>query len=805
MTSALLTLYRSLTRHRLYAVLNIGGLALGLAVFLVVFLYVQYERGYDRQLPGWQQLWAVNSEFVAPGFPAVNVSAPSATLDQLKSSFHGLTGARFRAVHDATLRNGDVLTTEDIAQVDPAYFGLFPLPAIAGDPKAALSAPGTAVITQDIAKRFLGDGPALGKTITLTFDGRTDDYRVTAVLKSMPANMTYTSEIFVPLPPVGSANAVAITSTILFLQLPDAAAASALSRQLPAFVDRYPPPEFSSNGGDQKPSSMFKLSLIPLGAVHLIEPRDRTVVATLGVVGLLVLLIAIVNYVNLATARAGLRAREVALRKMLGGTRRSLVAQFLIEAIATAGIAALIALAIAELTLPFVNAIGGISLSIDYFGRRSILIPLALLVLIVGCVAGLYPALVLSRYHPAAVLASTRTPGGGKAGARLRQVLVIGQFAIAIAFSIGTGVLVAQTVHMRSADLGFRRDGLTLVSSFVAKDLDTAQRADLLHAFSALPGVDGIGLSRIVPGGGSFNISSYEDDGRTLTINRVDTGPDFFKTFGAHLLAGRLFDVRHRGDDAAGMTQDTLEKSPRNVIINTTAMKLLGFEGPADAIGKVAKLSGTTGPTIIGVVTDMRFMSPREPIPAILYDYTTELDGMVPTIRTAPEAVPATTRGLAAVWRRIVPNVPFRSTTADQLLYKQFYKDDAQRSRLFTVGAVLAVIIGCIGLYGLASFDTARRIKEIGIRKTLGASTRDIMRLLIGQFMRPVLLANLIAWPIAFFAMRQWLSGFDDRVALSPIYFLAATLVAIAIAALTVFGQAWRVARAEPARALRYE
>lgn len=803
--SALLTLYRSLTRHRLYAILNIGGLALGLAVFLVLFLYVRYEHDYDRMLPGADHLWTVNTRYDIPGFPAVNIWVPSDMLAQLQGDFAGLQGARFRSIHDAIVRNGQMLTSEDVAEVDPAYFKFFPVPAIAGDPAKALAQPDAAVVTREIADRYLGEGPALGKSLTLSFEGETHSYRVAAVLKSLPSNMTYASGIFLPLPAPGSADAATDGQSTLFLHFPDSAAAHAFDKRLPAFVDRHPPDGITGDPG-KKASSFYKVSLIPLTAVHLIEPRDRAIVTTLGVVGLLVLLIAIVNYVNLATARAGLRAREVALRKVLGGTRRSLVVQFLLEALATTALAALIALAIAEVTLPFVNAIGGISLGIDYFGRHSVLIPLILMILVVGSIAGLYPALVLSRFRPAAVLAAARSPGGGKAGARLRQALVVLQFAIAIAFSIGTAVLLAQTAHMRSADLGFRRDGLILVTSFLDAGVDQAQRADLLRAFAATPGVGSVGLSEAVPGGGSYRISSYENNGHTINIDEVTTGPGFFTTYGAHLLAGRLFDAAHPGDDRGHMSDEELAAHPRNVVISASAAKTFGYTSPAGAIGKPAKFVGQKPPTIIGVVADMRFTSPREAVQPVLYRYNSaNVATMVPAIRTSPDAIPMVSRRLEATWRNIVPGVPFKSTTADQFLYKQFYQNDAQRSRLFTIGAVLAVLIGCIGLYGLASFDTARRVKEIGIRKTLGASTRDIMRLLIGQFLRPVLLANLIAWPLAFFTMRKWLAGFDDRVALSPLFFIAATLVAIGIAAATVFGQAWRVARAEPARALRYE
>ncbi|MBW4331360.1 ABC transporter permease [Stakelama sp. CBK3Z-3] len=798
-TSALLTLYRSLTRHRLFALLNIGGLALGIAVFLVLFLFVQFERGYDRQLPGWENIWVVGTTYNLPGFSDVNLSNDSGTLPLLKADFENIDGARLNELKDVPVRNGKSITSEPVSMIDPAWFRLFPLAADEGDPIAALRRPDAAVVTIAAARRYFGEGPAIGNTIVMAIDGHEKTYTIWAVLKNPPKNMSYGSDIFVAAPKSQDAGG----SPTLFLRFPSIAAAQAVARNLPAFVNRH---EQSSLG--QKASDFKKMTLIRLGDVHLIRPEDREVVLTLGSVGILTLLIAIVNYVNLATARAGLRAREVALRKILGATRRALITQFLGEAIAMTALAAVIALALTELALPFVNSIGGTSLTIHYGGSGSIMIPLMLLVIGVGAVAGIYPAFVLSHFSPARVLASVRTPGGGKAGVLLRKVLVLAQFAIAIAFTIGTSVLVAQTSHLRHSNLGFDRTGLIIVPSFLADSLDNSQRADLMRTFRNTPGTEAVAMSRFLPTGGSFNISRYVDstNGADVSVDDVDVGRNFFSTYRADLLAGRYFDDVHAGDDASGMDDNALEKSPRNVILNRTALKQFRIKSPEAAIGMVAKFNQRNQPRIIGVVADMRFTSPRDPVDAVVYHYVpSETESMVPTLRAKPGATASVLAAMEQEWKTIAPAVPFRAKSVDDALYQRFYQEDAQRGRLFTIGAVLAVVIGCIGLYGLAAFDTSRRVREIGIRKALGASTRDILRLLIGQFLTPVLIANLIAWPIAYIAMRSWLSGFDDRVALSPAYFLLASLIAASIAVATVFAQSWRVARAEPAKALRYE
>ncbi|WP_174279922.1 ABC transporter permease [Sphingomonas bacterium] len=802
----LTSLYRSLTRHRLFALLNIGGLALGIATFIVLFLFVRFETGFDRVLPDQDKLWVVEERYVMPGYPPdTNPQTMGNELNILRADYPQLVGTRYVQM-TATVRQGAQATAEVLATVGPNYLSLMRFPAIEGDPTATLADPNGLVVTQKTARKYFGSQPAIGQTLRISIDGVDYTYRVGAVLRDMPDNVTFKDDMFAQLVPARFGNEWwdhwGSTSLTTLLRFPDAGAARAFEAQLPGFLDRH---AYSSN--NIKKGEYF-LSLRPLTGMHLYTPGDRAVVATLGIVGLLTLLIAIVNYVNLATARAGLRAREVAMRKVLGGTRFALVGQFLGEALATVALAALIGLALAEIALPFVNALGGTTLAIRYLGADGIVPPLAALVLAIGLVAGLYPAFVLSGFRPAAVLASTRAPGGGRAGARLRGALVVVQFAIAIAFAIATATMLTQTAHVRAADLGFRRDGLVIVRSMFAGGIDDAQRAAILRGLARVSHVTGVTVANNAPGDQSTtNFSGYHRPGATgpkVSLMDVGTGRDYFAVYGARLIAGRLFDAAH-ADDRGLMSAEARKRLGSNVVINRKAVTALGFASPRAALGQPISNDARTS-TIIGVVDDIRFRSPRDPVDPVAYTYNT-VDVLSPYGAVRYSGVDARTMmaALEAAWKRAVPGVPFEARSVEENLFDRYYKADAQRSRLFTIGAVLAVAIGCIGLYGLAAFDTARRVKEIGIRKTLGASTGDVLKLLVGQFLRPVLLANLLAWPIAFVAMRRWLSGFDDRVALSPLFFAGASLVAVLIAALTVTGQAWRVARAEPARALRHE
>lgn len=822
-THHLTTLYRSLTRHRLYAAINVLGLAVGVAVFLVLSLYVRFETSFERWLPDASNIYVMRQTWSFPGHSAEAFSnTMGGLLEELKADFPTeIVGTRIYG-RGGTVRQGGRLTSEDMELVDPDFFKIFNLPLVRGDKRTALAAPDDIMLSETKARTYFGSVDAVGQQLTISVDGDLRTYRVSAVFKDLPKTTDLQFALLSPMRPISPENAKQISwyhwgsahlSTYFRIDTP--AQAQGLNGRMDAFTDR--------RGHDDLPVPAHRelsLRLVPLTSLHLIDPKDRGVLGILGAVGALTLLLAAVNYVNLATARAGLRAREVAIRKVMGATREGLIAQFMLEAVATAAVASLVGLALAELALPQLNAAGGLSLRLDYLGADSMLPFVLGVVLAVGFGAGAYPALLLSRYRPAAVLASARTPGGGRAGSRVLEALVATQFAIAIAFGVGTAVIVTQADYLRRADLGFHRAGLIEVNSFDGGDVSDAQQATLLEMWRLTPGVVGVTDANIAPGvddsTSATNIKRPNVAGEGPNLNWVQTGPDFFKVYGARLLAGRLLDRDHGMDDLPPVpdTATPAEKAVaqarnRNIVLNASALKVEGFASPQDAVGKTL-LEGVEGDgfrpmTVVGVVADLRLRSPRAPVPGTFYLLSARhFHDAVAVVRYADADPRVLTQRLQAVWRKVAPSEPFEATTGEQKL-QVYYKSDDQRGRLFTIGAVLAVVIGCVGLYGLASFTTARRIREIGIRKTLGASTADILRLLVGQFLRPVLLANLVAWPLAYLAMRSWLSGFDQRIALGPQYFLGATALTLAVALLTVIGQALLVARAEPARALRHE
>jgi putative ABC transport system permease protein len=808
--------YRSFTRHPLYALLNLIGLSLGIAVFITLGLFFRFETTYERWLPNVDRLYAAEIRWSLNGGTADPTSHTSGGLFEDLKADYGVRGTRILD-RGVTVHMGPQATNESAQRVDPDFFAVTGLGLVAGDSATALNTPDQVVLTRAMAdKYFPGQAPGaiLGKVVRLTDDEGTRNYRISGVMATPPDNTDFRLKFVRMLSPAYSATNPGFhnygAQRLTTLILSDPAAVAHLQALMPAFVDRHAAKDFKPT----VPHTIHHLSFYPLRDLHLQDPKTRTNVFALGLVGLLAFVIAAINYVNLATARAGMRAREVAVRKTLGATQGMLRTQFLCEAALTTIVAALIGLSLVEVSLPLINAAGGLSLKLDYVAEGLPLAMAGAFILLAGLLAGLYPAFVLAGFKPAQVLASSRTPAGGRWAIRTREALVVVQFAVVVAFFIMIAGFFSQLQHMKSADLGFRREGILVTNSTYDPALSDGQRDAIWSAFRATPGVVSVTAGWTAPGDDS------ETDGTTIVpdgytgptkaIQWVDIGPDYFSTYGARLIAGRWLDPA-RGDDqyvhrdAAGKKLPVVPDEVNNVIINRKALKFLGYASPQAALGKTAVFDDTRHIRIAGVIEDMRFHSPKTPLPATVYlldprPYEVAITG----IRYAGVPEPVMRARLTAAWRGVAPDVPFRTVSAFDNL-DEYYKPDRNRSNLFSVGAVIAALIGCIGLYGMAAFNTSRRAREIGLRKVLGASSGQVTGLLIGQFLRPVIVANLIAWPVAYVALRQWLSQFEDPVAIRPVYFAAATAGACLIALVTVGGLALVNASTEPGKALRHD
>ncbi|HEY1604022.1 MAG TPA: ABC transporter permease [Allosphingosinicella sp.] len=823
--------FRALAKNRTYAFINICGLAIGMAACLLILLFVRYEMSYDTWIPGSANTYQLETWYDAhdTGHTAELQMTSYPAGDALKKDFPEVEGIVYAFDNGPVfLADGQATSTEHYLIVGGNFLEIVQLPLLRGQ-VSALDAVGGAVMTRSEAIRRFGTDDVLGRTFTTITKGQKYDFRIGGILKDLPKNshMKISALLRMNMPSYFASEPQALTcwsceNGWVYVRLKPGTDPKSLEARFPAWEKRNIPDQVSdgvrTNAGDHEDWHLVNVADVHLGKAQIaaMTPgNDRGALATFGVIALLILGMAVVNFTNLATARASQRAREVALRKVLGATRRQLVAQFVGESLLVAMLAMLIALALVELLIGPFAAFLDADIDLSYFGSDGIILPVLLLVLVVGVLGGLYPAFFLSRFQPAQVLKANKsaaeTPGSG----RLRSILVVGQFAVSIGLIICTAIIYAQTVYARTVDPGYKRDHILQVNQLSRYQL--IGKGELIaERVRHLPGVDAVGETGIGVGTTNNNNTGVLLPGSATPIAignyYVDSG--FLDAMGMKLLAGRWFDDKRPADDMSlpfpltDEAQKALVARGSNIVINELAARRLGFANPADAVGKIVRAGfvqaedGLVPSTIIGVVQDARFRSIRQPIdPIIFMKGQSNLSFMVVRFHGDPVAVRSE---VERAWRNFTSEVPFDAQFSDDIMLDLYKAEDA-RAKTFAAFAILSVIVGCLGLFGLAAFTAERRTKEIGIRKVLGARVRDIVRLLVWQFSKPVIVANLIAWPVAWWLMRGWLNGFDTRIALGPGPFLLAGGLALGIAIATVAGHAFRVARSNPVHALRYE
>ena len=822
---------RALAKSKTYAFINILGLAIGMAACLMILLYVRYEMSYDRWLPQADRVFQIQSWYKArdTGQEAQLQMTPYRAGKSIRDDFPQVEREVYVTSNDPVFfRNGEATSTEDYYWVDGNFLDVVPLPLVRGGANA-LDQVNSAVITQSEARRRFGTDNVVGQTMTLITRGVSRDFRITGVLRDLPRNSHFRFNSLIRIDLVAY-NADApqglecwgCQNGYVYVKLRPGADAQAIERGFPAWERRRIPDENAGearfNAGDEQDWHIVNVQDIHMGraqAAAMSPGNDRTTIVTFAIVALLILGMAVVNFTNLATARASQRAREVALRKALGATRRQLITQFIGESIIVAVVAMLIALALVELLLPWLAAFLEADLRISYFGGDGIMLPVLLLVLLVGVIGGLYPAFFLSRFEPATVLkankSSSETPGSG----RVRNVLVVGQFAVSIGLIICTAVIYGQTVYARTVDPGFNRSNILQIDELARYQL--LDKGEILaERMRRVPGVQSVGRTTIGVNTDNNNNTGVMVPGNPRPVNigiyTIDEG--FLPAMGMELLAGRWFDPERPMDDMTlpyppqPAAQRALAARGANVVINELAARRLGFRNPAHAVGRTFRAGlveneyGLVPVTVIGVVRDARFRNVRRPLDPIMFQ-NSNLGHSHIIVRFTGN--PAQVRAaIERVWKGVTNEVPFTAEFSEDIMAELYEAEDA-RAKSFAAFAVLAIIVACLGLFGLAAFTAERRTKEIGIRKVLGARTRDIVRLLVWQFSKPIVVANLIAWPVAWWVMRDWLNTFDARVDLGPAPFIMAGLLALFIAIATIAAHAIKVARANPIHALRYE
>ncbi len=743
---------RNLLRHKLYSFINIGGLSLGLAACIMIFLFVENELSYDTWIADSERIYRMEATHHTPGKPDSIVSgSPAPIVPPLTERFPQYIETSARLFGDTSIiKRDNVRFIETVNMIEPTFFDVFDLPMSAGDRSQLFSDYNSVILSQDMATKYFGKKSPIGETIDIEGGVVEGPFIVAAVMEPLPDNthlefdflLHFNEPAYEDYPWVAkwwlSSNAHN------YFKLRETSYAALLEKEMPAFMDTYAVGSSITNSSRQ-PSEAITLNFLPLEDIHLhsrgkfqIKPTsDIAVVYSFAGIATLILVIAIINFTNLSATQASLRAREIALRKVVGATRRQLILQFLGETLVTVFIALTIAFAIVELCLPWFNDFVTKLLSLNVFDDPALQLGLLGVLAVVTIGAGAHPAFKVSSLRPARSLHSNNAAMAGSV--KLRAILTTFQFTISIGLMITT-----------------------------AEAIVNGER-------------------------------------QSIKLETIPLGFDFLEFYGAQLKAGRLFSEDMRSDVPTSVSEET-DSNQQAGIINETTARQLGFSRAEDAIGTMIRIPDPDGTvaetTVVGVVNDMHLRSLRDTVGSTIFLVR---DGALNVLNINLSSDTLHTRAaIEAIWNKHAPEIPFSYSFIEEDT-QALYETDARRGEVFAYFSAFAILVSCLGLYGLASFTAERRVKEIGVRKVMGASVTDIVKLLTFQFSKPVLFANLIAWPLAWLISSDWLQGFQYRIDLSPTYFFAAGATALLIACLTVAGHAYRTARANPVAALKHE
>jgi len=796
---------RNLRRNKAFTAINIAGLALGIAACLLIVLFVQHQLSYDRYnkkadrivrvvLKGKMQVGEIKESHVMPPVAAT-----------LKKDFPEIEEAtRIRAYGTPRITYNNKTFKEDgIAFVDSNFFHVFTIPLIKGDPNTALINPNTVVISKAVAKRYFGDEDPIGKVVQ--FKDSKAAATVTGLFDEIPANSHFHFGLLISMSsfPEAKDPSWLTSSYYTYLVLPEHYDYKKLEAKLPQEIDKYIGPQLQKGIGltleqFRKNGNSIGLYLQPLTDIHLhsdftgdMEPYgDIRNVYIFSAIAIFMLLIACINFMNLSTAGASKRAKEVGVRKVMGSVKGQLVGQFLLESLLLTVVALMIALALVRIALPFFNDLTGQRLDLHLTSNPWILPGLALFGLLTGLLAGSYPAFFLSSFNPITVLKGKLTSGKKTAG--LRSGLVVFQFFISISLMVGTMVVYRQLSYIRHKDLGYSKDQVLIVQQtwWLGKNKD-AFRQLLLQD----PRIVSVSASGYLPAGPSNNNNffAYSDGNTSQMIKnlRYDVDENYIPTLGMSMASGRNFSKDYTSDSNA-------------VIVNESAVRAYAWKG--SPLGHTITHSENDGVKttyhVIGVVKDFHFRSLHEQITPLLMTLGQDWNNFIVKTRTKDIAGLLTTMGRR--WAGMTTESAFSYSFLDQR-FDNTYKAEQNIGLILGIFAGLTIFVACLGLFGLATFTAAQRTKEIGIRKVLGADVTGLVTLLSKDFLKLVGLAFLIAAPFTWWVMTRWLRDFTYRSPISWWIFPAAAILALLVALVTISSQAIRTALTNPVKSLRAE
>jgi putative ABC transport system permease protein len=812
-----LTAFRSLLRNKLTSFINVAGLALSMTSALMIYFYVTDELQFDRYHGKIDRTYRVTRNFLdANGVPRLHLSSVAPPIGPLLKNDFGEIEVMARTLQFGIVmaieENGErkkIATENDVYCAEPELLKIFDVEILKGSPDDVLTRPLTIMLSESMAMKYFETTDVIGKHLK---GGQRLDLEVTGVYKDFPKQSHWHPTFLLAFSTLydstlygrrGLERNWGNNAFSTYLLLADGTDAKKLESRFPEFLDKHYGPFAIANFGAAPnfvASNVTTLFLQKVADVHLKSHLDDELevggninnVYMMSVIGAFIVLIACFNFVNLSTARATKRSKEVGLRKVVGAFRRQLIVQYLSESVLVAMLAFVLSLPFSFLALRWLNDFTGKSIELDPVGSWPVLVGVLVFAFAVGILAGVYPAFIISGFRPASVLKGSQ--GSSRGGTAIRKTLVVTQFTISIVLIIATGITTLQLNFLNSSDLGFEKDGVVtlpiypeLVESYDAfyNELTKSSAIQNASRSSRVP------TGRLLDSQGAASIminDSLTNTGVTLKMVGVDY--EFFDTYGIELAAGRSF-------SKAIPTDDTLA-----FIINETAAREMGWKTNEEGINQDFQYGGVNG-KLIGIVKDFHFESLHQDyVPMSFFINSNFYNNL--SVRFAGTNKQEALQHLEKTWRSFLPIRPFDfQFTSDR--YSRLYDAEQKQGQLFSLFSGLAIFIACLGLFGLATFNTLQRVKEIGIRKVLGATVPSILMLLSREIVILILFANLIAWPAAWYLMDLWLDSFAFHIGMNPLVYLAAALAAILLALLTVSTQTFRAAMTNPSNTLRYE
>lgn len=801
---------RAILRNKLSSFINIFGLALAMTCSLLIYLFIKDELSYDRYHANADRIYRVTRDFLSPD-GSVNlhlghVAPPFGPL--LKNDFPDFEqvartlNARFTVRYEENGEEKKASYEDNGFYAEPEIMKIFTIELTEGNPEKVLQDPFTVMVSEKTARKYFGDESAIGKVFRI---GTNYNMTVTGVYKDFPKQSHWHPEMMVSFSTLNDSTIYGRTgletnfgnnSFGTYMLVKEPFDKDKIEKQFPAFLDKYMTQ--ANNPNAVKPSSFTHLFLQKVTDIHLHSQLDSETetngsmrnVYMMGVIGVFIILIACFNFVNLSTARATKRAKEVGLRKVVGAFKNQLISQYLSESILIAFFALIISLAFAFISLKWLNDFTGKALELNFIENFPLAIGLIAFALLVGALAGVYPAFVVSGFKPAMILKGSQGSSKGKAG--LRKFLVVAQFSISIVLIIATMITYQQLQFMNNRELGYNKDQVVtlryfgeLIPSYDAFYNELMKNASIKNVSRSSRTPTG----RLLDSNGTGLIQQGDTLANTnVVLKNIRVDEDFFDTYEVEFASGRNFSKEIKTDDSLAF------------VVNEAAAKMMGVT-PESILTKDFQYGGIKG-RVIGVVKDFHFESLHEPIVPVVF-HASQFYSRI-SVKIAGDKVQDGLQQIEKVWKEFLPHRPFEFAFLSQQ-YSQLYDAEQKLGQLFTVFAGLAILIACLGLFGLATFNTLQRVKEIGIRKVLGASVPNIVQLLSTEIIVLVIIANVIAWPVAWYFMDQWLDGFAYRIGINIWLYLLAAFAAILLALVTVSTQTIRAAMTNPANTLRYE